>query len=93
MAELKELMPHIKRAAVTNILLLIFYLSPSFLSFFAIVVALFVIVFDKPFETFNALLNTNEGDRFTDTLNAGYQKFVSMQLVERNFHITQRSSC
>ena len=57
MPNAKELMPHIKRAAAANALLFLFYISPSFLSFVAIVIALFVVIFDNPYETFTGLMN------------------------------------
>lgn len=48
MADLKTLMPHIRRAAVVNVIMIIYYLSPSFLSFLAILTAIAVVLFDNP---------------------------------------------
>lgn len=48
MADLKSLMPHIRRAAVANGIMIVYFFSPSFLSFFAILVAVSAIVFENP---------------------------------------------
>lgn len=45
MADIKTYMPHIRRALVANIILLIYFFSPSFLSFVTILIAISAIVF------------------------------------------------
>lgn len=61
MADLKSLMPHIRRAAVANGIMIVYFFSPSFLSFFAILVAISAIVFENPSESIKSLLSC-EGD-------------------------------
>ena len=82
MADLKSLLPHIKRAVLANCLLFAYYMSPSFMSFFALVVAVFVIIFDHPVDSFNSLINCSEC-RPTDTLNCMYNKYTATGLIER----------
>ena len=84
MPEHQSLIPHIKRVAVTNLLLFLFFMSPSFLSFFALVIAIFVIIFDNPYETFSALLNTPQDHHMSQTINELFKKYNSLGLLERN---------
>lgn len=48
MADLKTFMPHIRRVLAINAVLIVYFLSPSFLSFVAIIVAISAIAFDNP---------------------------------------------
>ena len=81
MTENQSLIPHIKRAVVTNLLLFLFYMSPSFLSFFALVVALFVVIFDNPYETFKSMINSSKGNDYCETINGMFKNYNSMGLI------------
>lgn len=81
MAELKELAPHIRRMAVVNALLVMYYMSPSFLSFVAIVIAVFVIMFEKPYETFQAMLNRSKDHNSIEWINQAFNNFAKMPLM------------
>lgn len=57
MADLKSLMPHIRRAAVANGIMILYFITPSFLSFLAILIAILAVIFDNPTESLKSLLN------------------------------------
>jgi hypothetical protein len=61
MAELKSLMSHLRRIAVSNGIMILYFLSPSFLSFVAILIALVTVILDNPTESLKTLLNCSEG--------------------------------
>lgn len=60
MAGLKELMPHIRKAAVANGVMLVYFFSPSFLSFAAILIAILAIAFENPIETLKTSMNCSK---------------------------------
>lgn len=60
MANLKELMPHIRKAAIANGAMLVYFFSPSFLSFVAILIAILAVAFENPVETLKTSMNCNE---------------------------------
>ena len=48
----KELAPHIKQVAIANTLLFLYYISPSFLSFAALTIVLYLILCENAYQTF-----------------------------------------
>ncbi len=61
MADLKSLMPHLRRIAISNGIMILYFLSPSFLSFVAILIVLMAVIFDNPTESLKTILNCSEG--------------------------------
>ena len=84
MADLKSLMPHIRRAAVANGIMILFFLSPSFLSFLAILVAISVVFLDNPSESLKCLLNCSEECSLTKCINESFDKFRNVTILESN---------
>ncbi len=60
MADLQSLMPHIRRAAVINGIMFVYFFSPSFLSFLAILIAVSTLAFENPLETVKSLLSCED---------------------------------
>lgn len=56
MAEKSPILNHIKRIAMVNALLFLYFVSSSFSCFITLTVALLVVATDSPYETFNNLL-------------------------------------
>lgn len=83
MADLKTLMPHIKRAAAANAIMIVYFFSPSFLSFLAILIAISVVVFDNPCDTLKSLLNCSEECSVTKCVNESFETFRKLTIVER----------
>jgi hypothetical protein len=69
MADLKSLMPHIRRAAVANGIMILYFITPSFLSFVAILIAILAVIFDNPTESLKSLLNCSDECSTTKCVN------------------------
>ena len=82
MADLKSLMPHFRRAAVANGIMILYFVSPSFLSFLAILIAISVVFLENPSESMKCLFNCSEECSMTKWINESFSKFRNITILE-----------